>query len=210
MDQLACNLARREVSNLLASGETSRFFSFPLEQIELQPESSKKLRNQPLSPKKTSNRFKEHLGFCLFHPGGVILIHLGGLLPGLIESGWWQLYRFTWDFGNAWHLVMASKRLDWSTMDVELLWRWEWWNFVDWWCFSVLFMAMLCFLLQGLHVCRTSKCFSRSWASESSCSKCWIVDEHTSALVFHLQASQPNLEVRWVCLELGLHVNQAT
>lgn len=101
---------------------------------------------------------KEHLRFCLFHPGGVILIHLGGLLPGLIESGWWQLYRFTGDFGNAWHLVMASKRLDWSTMDVELLWRWEWWNFVDWWCFSVLFMAMLCFLLQGLHVCRTSKC----------------------------------------------------
>ena len=86
----------------------------------------------------------------MFYLDGVILIHLGGVLPGLIELGWWQLYRFTWDFGNAWHLVMASKRLDWSTMDVELLWRWEWW------CLSVLLIAMLCFLLGGVHVCRTS------------------------------------------------------
>lgn len=88
----------------------------------------------------------------MFYLDGVILIHLGGVLPGLIELGWWQLYRFTWDFGNAWHLVMAPKRLDWSTMDVELLWRWEWW------CLSVLLIAMLCFLLGGLHVCRLSKC----------------------------------------------------
>lgn len=106
-------------------------------------------------------------------------MHLGGLLPGLIESGWWQLYRFTWDFGNAWHLVMASKRLDWSTMDVELLWRWEWWNFVDWWCFSVLFMAMLCFLLQGLHVCRTSKCL--------------VAVEHRNQLVAKVQSLMSTL-----------------
>lgn len=108
--------------------------------------------------KKTSNRFKEHLGFCWFYLGGVILIHLGGLLPGLIESGRWQLYRFTWDFGNAWHLVMASKRLDWSTMDVELLWRWEWWNFVEWWCLWVLFHGYVVCFIGGVHVCRTSKC----------------------------------------------------